>query len=188
MFRLSRVLIALGLLLFQPFFLFADDKAKSPATDTMVAMADGTELATTIYLPEGKGPFPVIVARTPYNKDGLKGDAAKFCRNGYAFVAQDLRGRFKSKGHHAIIFHNDGWNQPHDGQDTLKWIAEQAWCNGKIGSTGGSALGITQNMSAPGAPEALKAQFVVVALSDMYSQGAYQGELFGPDSWRIGSK
>jgi uncharacterized protein len=144
----------------------------------MVAMADGTELATTIYLPEGKPPFPVIVSRTPYNKDGLKGEAAKFCKNGYAFVAQDFRGRFKSKGHHAIIFHNEGWTKPRDGQDTLKWVAAQPWCNGKIGSTGASALGITQNMTAPVAPDALQAQFVVVAYSDMYSQGAYQGGAF----------
>src|SRR5262249_53692927 len=125
-----------------------------------------------------QGPFPVIVARTPYNKDGLRGEAAKFTRNGYAFVAQDLRGRFKSQGHHAIIFHNDGWQKPHDGHDTLQWISKQPWCNGKIGSTGGSALGSTQNMAAPGAPEALRAQFVVVAFSDMYSQGAYQGGVF----------
>ena len=94
------------------------------------------------------------------------------------FVAQDLRGRFKSKGHHAVIFHNDGWSTPHDGHDALDWIARQAWCNGKIGSTGGSALGITQNMAAPGAPPALAAQFVVVAFSDMYRQGAYQGGAF----------
>src|SRR5262249_55793760 len=146
--------------------------------DSMVPMSDGIELATTVYRPKGDGPFPVIVARTPYNKDGLKGEAQRFCRNGYAFVAQDLRGRFKSKGHHAVIFHNDGWNSPHDGHDTLEWIAQQAGCNGKIGSTGGSALGITQNMAAPGAPPALAAQHVVVAFSDMYSQGAYQGGAF----------
>jgi predicted acyl esterase len=141
-------------------------------------MADGTELATTVYLPEGKPPFPVIVSRTPYNKDGLKGEAARFCKNGYAYVAQDFRGRFKSKGHHSIIFHNEGWTKPRDGQDTLKWIAAQPWCNGKIGSTGGSALGICQNMTAPVAPDALQGQFVVVALSNMYSQGAYQGGAF----------
>jgi hypothetical protein len=141
-------------------------------------MSDGVELATTVYRPKGDGPFPVIVARTPYNKDGLIVEAQRFCRNGYAFVAQDLRGRFKSKGHDAIIFHNDGWNTPHDGHDTLEWIARQSWCNGKIGSTGGSALGITQNMAAPGAPTVLAAQHVVVAFSDMYRQGAYQGGAF----------
>jgi predicted acyl esterase len=171
-------LLILGALCFPSVYRAADDKPQLRITDCMVAMEDGIELATTVYLPDGAGPFPVVVSRTPYNKDGLKGEAAKFCRNGYAFVAQDFRGRFKSKGHHAIIFHNEGWQTPHDGQDTLKWIAAQPWCNGKIGSTGGSALGITQNMTAPGAPEALKAQFVVVAFSDMYSQGAYQGGAF----------
>jgi predicted acyl esterase len=176
--RTSGTVFALWSFLFLPPLLYADETAKSPVKDFMVPMADGIELATTVYLPAGKPPFPVIVARTPYNKDILQGEATKFCQNGYAFVAQDLRGRFKSKGHHAIIFHNDGWTKPRDGQDTLKWIAAQPWCNGKIGSTGGSALGITQNMTAPAAPDALKAQFVVVALSDMYRQGAYQGGAF----------
>lgn len=147
-------------------------------SDLMVKMTDGTELATTIYRPRTDGPFPTIVARTPYNKDGQKSEALRFCRNGYAYVAQDLRGRFRSKGHHAIIFHNDGWNTPHDGHDTLAWIAQQSWCNGKIGTTGGSALGITQNMAAPGAPAALQAQHVFVAFSDMYHQSAYQGGAF----------
>jgi predicted acyl esterase len=176
--RTFGTVIALWSFLFLPSFLYADENPKSQVKDFMVAMADGIELATTVYLPERKPPFPVIVARTPYNKDTLTGEATKFCQNGYAFVAQDLRGRFRSKGHHAIIFHNDGWTKPRDGQDTLKWIAAQPWCNGMIGSTGGSALGITQNMAAPVAPDALKAQFVVVAMSDMYSQGAYQGGAF----------
>jgi predicted acyl esterase len=172
------LLLVVSAVLYLPVFLVADEKPEARTLDAMVPMQDGTELATTVYLPEGAGPFPVVVSRTPYNKDGLKGDAGKFVRRGYAFVAQDIRGRFKSKGHHAIIFHNDGWENPHDGHDTLRWITGQPWCNGKIGSTGGSALGITQNMAAPGAPDGLKGQFVVVAISDMYSQGAYQGGAF----------
>jgi putative CocE/NonD family hydrolase len=176
--RFTRLLLVLAAPICLPGLLAAQDKTKTPVLDCMVSMKDGTKLATIVYLPEGPGPFPVIVARTPYNRDTLRGEATKFNRNGYAFVAQDLRGRFKSQGHHAIIFHNDGWQKPHDGHDTLQWISKQPWCNGKIGSTGGSALGITQNMAAPGAPEALRAQFVVVAFSDMYSQGAYQGGAF----------
>lgn len=145
---------------------------------TFVPMTDGVELATTVYRPKGTGPYPVVVARTPYNEDGLKAEAERFCRHGYAFVAQDLRGRFESQGNDAVIFHNDGWSTPHDGHDTLAWIARQPWCNGKIGSTGGSALGIVQNMTAPGAPPELQAQHVAVAFSDMYQQGAYQGGAF----------
>jgi predicted acyl esterase len=177
--RLLHAVLALGLAtaLARPVFA-ADNPADPEVTDCFVPMSDGIELATTVYQPKQGGPFPVIVSRSPYNKDGLKNEAQKFCRNGYAFVAQDLRGRFKSKGHHSIIFHNDGWNTPHDGHDTLAWIANQPWCNGKIGSTGGSALGITQNMAAPGAPPALAAQHVVVAFSDMYQHGAYQGGAF----------
>jgi predicted acyl esterase len=178
MFRVTRLLTVFAAFSFLPALLVAQNKATTQVLNCMVAMEDGTELATTVYLPQEPGPFPAIVARTPYNKDGLRGEADKFTHNGYAFVAQDLRGRFKSKGHHAIIFHNDGWQKPQDGHDTMLWISKQPWCNGKIGSTGGSALGITQNMAAPGATAALQAQFVVVAFSDMYTQGAYQGGAF----------
>jgi predicted acyl esterase len=176
--RASRLLFVLSTATLLPAFLLADATPKVRTIDAMVPMQDGTELATTVYLPEGPGPFPVVVSRTPYDKNGLRGEGTKFVRHGYAFVAQDLRGRFKSKGHHAIIFHNDGWQDPHDGHDTLRWITGQPWCNGKIGSTGGSALGITQNMAAPRAPDGLKAQYVVVAYSDLYAQGAYQGGAF----------
>jgi uncharacterized protein len=178
MFRTLRLLPVLLTALVVPPFLVADENPKPQTLDVMVPMQDGIELATSVYLPEGPGPFPVVVSRTPYNKDGVQSEATKFARHGYAYVAQDLRGRFKSKGHHAIIFHNDGWEEPHDGHDTLRWIARQPWCNGKIGSTGGSALGITQNMAAPHAPDSLKAQFVVVAYSNSYGQAAYEGGVF----------
>lgn len=150
------------------------------ATTHMVAMGDGVKLATDVYLPgDGTGKYPVIVARTPYGKgNGGPTIAALSVRRGYAVVVQDLRGRFKSEGHPAIIFGNDGLGEHQDGPDTLKWIAKQPWCDGKIGSWGGSALGITQNMAAPGAPDELKAQFVSVAFSDYYSQAAYQGGAF----------
>src|SRR5262245_34698427 len=155
-------------------------KAGPKAVTHMVAMGDGVKLATDVYLPgEGTGKYPVIVARTPYNKNlGASAMAANSTKRGYAYVIQDLRGRFKSEGHHAVIFGNDGLGEHQDGPDTLKWIAEQPWCNGKIASWGASALGITQNMAAPGAPDQLKAQFVSVAFSDFYSQAAYQGGAF----------
>ena len=150
------------------------------ATTHMVAMRDGVKLATDVYLPgDGTGKYPVVVARTPYNKSNGGGAmAANAVRRGYAFVIQDLRGRFKSGGHHAIIFGNDGLGEHQDGRDTLEWVAQQPWCDGKIGSWGASALGITQNMAAPVAPDALKAQHVSVAFSDYYSQAAYQGGAF----------
>jgi len=168
---------ALVLVFFSSTLLRADDKSAVQVTERLVAMSDGVKLATDVYLP-GHGTYPVILSRGPYGKAGAKPFAEQACRRGYAFVSQDLRGRYKSEGHHYIIFRNDTWSKPHDGQDTIAWIAKQPWCNGKIGSHGGSALGITQNMTAPGAPDALKAQFVQVAFSDMYSQGVYEGGAF----------
>jgi predicted acyl esterase len=149
-----------------------------PATH-MIAMADGVKLSTDVYLPgDGTGKYPVIAARTPYSKIAGVQMGATATKRGYAFVIQDLRGRFKSEGHHAIIFGNDGFGKNQDGRETLEWIAKQPWCNGKIGSWGGSALGITQNMAASVAPDELKAQHVSVAFSDFYSQAAYQGGAF----------
>lgn len=143
----------------------------------MVEMKDGIKLATDIYVPKnGKPPFPTILLRTPYNKSGNQGTADLVARLGYALVVQDMRGRFASEGHHAIIFGNDGIGGEHkDGHDTLAWIAKQDWSNGKVITYGQSAMGIAQNMAAPSAPAALKGQVVSVAFSDYYHQAAYQG-------------
>ena len=144
-----------------------------------LAMDDGVRLATDVYLPEDmQPPFPTIYVSTTYGKLGIKGPAQRFCRQGYAVVAQDIRGMGKSEGDDAIIFHHHGWAKNHDGHDTIRWIASQPWSDGNVGTYGGSALGITQNMLAPGAPENLKAQHVLVAFSDMYSQCVYQGGAF----------
>lgn len=145
-----------------------------------VPMRDGVRLATDLYLPDGnQGPLPAILVRTPYNKDGGgRGIAEAACSKGYACVVQDTRGRFQSEGSDAIVFQNDGWGERRDGQDTLAWLTAQPWSNGTVGSWGASALGIVQNMTAPGAPDSLRAQYVMVAFSDMYSQSAFQGGAF----------
>jgi uncharacterized protein len=147
-------------------------------TTVMVPMHDGVHLATDVYRPAGDvKPLPAIFSRGPYGKAaGPTASAARAaCKRGYVFVSQDMRGRFASEGKDWVVFHNDGWGERRDGQESLEWIAKQPWCNGSIGTTGPSALGITQTMMAPGAPACLKAQFIMVAFDDMYSQGSYEG-------------
>ena len=39
-----------------------------PVSTPMVAMRDGVRLATDVHLPDGAGPFPVIMERTPYGR------------------------------------------------------------------------------------------------------------------------
>ncbi|MCA9100422.1 MAG: CocE/NonD family hydrolase [Planctomycetales bacterium] len=155
---------------------WADDARELEPQTHMVPMKDGIRLATDVYLPPGaEPPFPTILARSPYGRGQGEGVARRFCDRGYAFVLQDLRGRFGSEGDDVVIFGNDGWREHTDGHDTLAWIAAQPWSDGKVATWGGSALGVTQNMLAPGASDHLQAQHVEVAFSDMYGQGTYQG-------------
>jgi putative CocE/NonD family hydrolase len=64
-------------------------------------------------------------------------------------------------------------NERNDGRDTQKWLLEQPWCNGSIGTASGSYEGFTQWISAPNAGEHLKAMFPVVPLVDAYGDGVY---------------
>ncbi len=150
--------------------------------EVLVPARDGVELATSIYLPpESLPPWPCVLARTPYNKDGNRGQARDFVGRGYAFVAQDCRGKFKSKGKYDP-FRNDHL----DGYDAVEWIARQPWSNGRVGMIGGSALGITSHLAATQAPPHLLCAYVIVAESSartdtVYSGGVYRKEL--NDGW-----
>jgi predicted acyl esterase len=157
----------------------------------MVSMRDGVKLATDVYLPDGKGPWPAILFRTPYGKGTAQGQAMMANQRGYAFVSQDIRGRFGSEGVDYPVFGHDGWGKNQDGYDTVEWAAVQKWCDGKVGTVGASANGITQNMMAPSRPPHLVCQYVAVAFSSMYTQAAYQGGAFRKslvEGWMNGNK
>ena len=141
----------------------------------MVPMRDGVKLATDIYLPDGDGPWPTILTRSPYGKSGGAGLAILAGSRGYAFVSQDFRGRFDSEGVDYPVFLHGGWGEHQDGYDTVEWIAAQDWSNGKVGGVGMSAPGVDLNMMAPSQPPHLVCQYVVVAFSSMYHQSVYQG-------------
>ncbi len=138
----------------------------------MVPMRDGTKLATDVYLPDGEGPVAAVVARSVYGRGG-EGFARPFTSQGFAFVVQDTRGRGDSEGRDRV-FADDGWLLMQDGVDTIAWVRGQTWCNGKVGTWGGSALGITQIwLAAAGTP--LEFQSVGVAASTFYGEMVYQG-------------
>jgi hypothetical protein len=110
----------------------------------MVPMRDGVSLATDVYLPaENSARLPVILTRSPYDKAGAKKHGEYFARHGYAFVAQDTRGRYGSEGVWRMLA-DDG----RDGADCAAWIAAQPWSDGKIGMLGTSYVGGTQHAMA----------------------------------------
>ncbi|HEU4390086.1 MAG TPA: CocE/NonD family hydrolase, partial [Blastocatellia bacterium] len=147
--------------------------AAKPALDQMVAMRDGVKLATSVYLPEGKGPWPAVLVRTPYGKGTQAAGNTAWTSHGYALVVQDCRGRFQSEGENRPFM-----NDHLDGYDTVEWVASQAWSNGKVGMFGASAMGITANLAAMTRPPHLVANFVMVARSSIYSQSAFMGGVY----------
>ena len=144
----------------------------------MVSMRDGTKLSTTVHKSPLGGPFPAILIRTPYGKDDERLQMLQLILlKGYALVIQDVRGRYGSEGDD-MVFVNDGWGDNQDGYDTVEWIAAQSWCNGKVGTWGPSAMGITQNLMAPTRPPHLVCQVIAYAASTMYGQASYQSGVF----------
>lgn len=140
----------------------------------MIEMRDGAKLATDVVLPEGDGPFPTVLVRSTYNRP-LE-PAALFNANGVAYVVQHTRGRGDSEGRD-LAFEDDGWGELRDGADTVDWIRDQEWSNGKVGTFGASALGITQTRLA-GATTHVTAQAIWVAATNFYGQLSYQGGVF----------
>ena len=132
----------------------------SSAATEMVPMRDGIHLATDVFLPDGDGPWPAILLRSPYGRLAL-GDLT---RMGYVVVSQDMRGYGGSEGLRTP-FETDGWGELQDGYDTLEWISAQPWSDGRVGTWGGSALGITQNLLAGSHPEGLSCQFILAGAS-----------------------
>src|SRR4051794_361985 len=120
----------------------ADVKGLQPLSDiapraqqVMVSMRDGVRLATDVYLPGDRENLATVLVRTPYDKGAeftfLPRLADLFNAHGFAFVAQDVRGRGRSEGELRPFE-----NEVADGYDTLEWVAAQAWANGRVGMFG----------------------------------------------------
>ncbi|MBO1079073.1 CocE/NonD family hydrolase [Roseomonas haemaphysalidis] len=155
----------------------------------MVPCRDGVRLATDVYLPQGDGPFPVILERTPYGKREVSRSertaadpspakreeiAQHFVSHGYAVVYQDCRGRYGSEGEF-VKYLADG----EDGFDCCAWIVEQPWCNGRIGTMGLSYAAHTQASLGCLNPPGLAAQILDSGgFSDAWQGGIRRGGAF----------
>ncbi|NQT27718.1 CocE/NonD family hydrolase [candidate division KSB1 bacterium] len=145
----------------------------------MIPMRDGDSLAADIYFPLiGQSPWPTVLVRTPYGRS-ISGSGedivVQILTNvlaGYVLVVQDTRGRGDSQGTDSLYF-SDGWGKRQDGYDTVEWIAEQSWSNGKIGMWGPSALGITQYLAAGAKPPHLTCCCVLVATGNLYEDAIF---------------
>jgi hypothetical protein len=147
-----------------------------PTRTVTIPMRDGIALATDIYLPTPDSKrLPTILIQTPYGKGNYNREwGARAAAWSYAVAIQDMRGRGASGGK-AMAFVDSGWGERRDGYDTVEWLAQQDFCNGKIGTVGASAMGIAQTMMAPAAPDHLVCQYIQVGAASLYHHGSYHG-------------
>jgi hypothetical protein len=174
--QVRRILTAIALLLAGTAPSRAADPASNPPVEKQffaVPMRDGVKLGTDVYLPATNGAFPVLLTRTPYNKALGTGPGEDGARHGYATVIQDTRGRFASEGAN-LAFDRD----IEDGFDTVEWIRQQPWCNGKIGTFGGSAGAITQLQLANSGNTNVLSQHLTVGAPSLYFDAVYAGGVF----------
>lgn len=161
---MHRVLLCLltGLLLC-PNLTGAENGPSISRRTVTVPMRDGVLLSTDIYAQQDAPRSPVLLMRSPYNKQGGKSAAERFAAAGYIAVVQDCRGRFESAGDF-VPYNNEG----QDGFDTIEWLRQQKWCDGRIGMWGASYVGATQWQAAVEQPPGLVTITPTATFSSFY--------------------
>ena len=146
-------------------------------TNVAATMRDGTTLYADVYRPDGPGPFPTILQRTPYDKTAALAsqmlDPMKAAKAGFALIIQDTRGRFTSGGEFNCFI-----DDINDGYDTVEWAAAQPWSSGRVGMIGASYVGATQWLCAITRPPHLVAIAPNVTASNYHDGWTYQGGAF----------
>ncbi len=137
--------------------------------EVMIPVRDGVRLQTAILTPiDQSGPLPILFRRTPYGvpdkpPEEMPAPMKELAQDGYIFVIQNLRGRFKSEG----VFNLSSWvdlndpkatNETTDAYDSIDWLIKNIPNNnGKIGMFGVSYDGLTTALTLLHPHPALKA-------------------------------
>ncbi|MFB3813924.1 MAG: CocE/NonD family hydrolase [Terriglobales bacterium] len=151
-------------------------------SEVMVPMRDGVKLQTVILAPkDAKAPLPILLTRTPYGVPDEKGAAQlaerfpELIADGYIFVTQNIRGKFRSEGEFRMIRPLRDPRDPKatdestDAYDTIEWLVKNvAGNNGRVGIWGVSYPGWTTVMALLSPHPALKAASEQASPADMF--------------------
>lgn len=163
-------------------FVLGTTFANAAPLEVKVPMTDGVRLHTIVFLPEGAGPFPAIVVRTPYGlptpppgavqlreaapPEEIIATWAPVLKRGYAIVQQNTRGRGSSEGLD-MLFQTDRA----DGKAFADWIIKQDWSDGTFRLTGDSADGFAGYLMAAERPAGLTGAFFQASCANLLKQG-----------------
>src|ERR1041385_1577226 len=162
----------------------ADPYAITYERNVAVKMRDGVTLRADIFRPKADGKFPVLLQRTPYDKNNEVSMGLAGAARGYVVIVQDVRGRYASEGEWYTFKHESD-----DGYDTIEWAAALPYSDGRVGMFGGSYVGATQMLTAIAHPPHLAGICPVVTASNYHENWTYQGGAFQQwfnESWTSG--
>lgn len=131
--------------------------------EIMLPMRDGIKLHTIAVSPlfSKKKKWPTVIDRSPYGAFNTELLADLYLLFDFAAVSQDMRGCCQSEGNFTV-WHAD----EKDGLDTVNWILQQPWSDGRVYEIGASADGIAAFQMAKGAPPSLAGQFIIFATAE----------------------
>ena len=134
--------------------------------DLRVPVSDGVVLLADLYRRPGPvEPRPAVLMRTPYGRDGLGSlIGSLLARRGFQVLVQSTRGTFGSGGQFRPFLH-----ESRDGLDTLDWVREQQWSDGRVSTVGPSYVGHTQWALAPYADPGLCSMNADITASEFTS-------------------
>ena len=145
----------------------------------VVPMADGVKLVTDVYHPAGDGPWPTLVFRVRGSLSAgfitsvLMLNPMLAVERGYAVVIQQVRGRGLSEGEWNPFF-----NEGSDGADCVRWVLDQSWCDGRIGTYGTAYSAFAALQLVAQGFEEVKACTVLGTNANPYDNWIYTAECF----------
>jgi hypothetical protein len=125
-----------------------------------MTMRDGVSLRADIYRLNDRQKHPAILMRSPYDRTATLNfsffNLIEVVLSGYALIVQSIRGTYDSGGEMGLGDVSMA-SESQDGYDSVEWAANQPWCDGNVGTAGGSYLGVLQWLTARENPPHLKA-------------------------------
>ena len=181
-----RLILALLLCLVAVPAVRADEKlGEITEQHVMIPMRDGVKLSAYLYLPPGRGPWPVLYEQRYADLRGkeTRESFARLAEGGYVVCAENFRGTHLSEGTW-VGYRALGWGEQQDGYDTVEWLAKQPWSTGKIGTFGSSQAGFAQNFLAVTQPPHLVAQYMIDTGLSLYHEGYRIGGATKPERFK----
>jgi putative CocE/NonD family hydrolase len=172
-------------------------------SEVMIPMRDGIKLHAVILKPtDVKAPLPILMQRTPYGVDGTTRASffeqrPELARSGYIYVAEDIRGRYRSEGEFVMSrplldfaahrSNPQAIDESTDTYDTVDWLIKNVMGNngsvGVIGTSYPGFLAMAAGINPHPAVKAISPQAPMVDVwmgDDFFHNGAFR-QTYGYD-------